>query len=87
MSWEHFYMVCDSRIDLLELGRVCCLERKEAGMDLWIYLVGAGHLFQFYPRYVDFSGTSSDADDGRDTSVVLFLPSVGGFDNVRALEI
>lgn len=73
-------MVCDSCIDLLELGRVCCLERKEAGMDLWIYLVGAGHLFQFYPRYVDFSGTSSDADDGRDTSVVFFLPSIGGFD-------
>lgn len=40
-------MVCDSCIDLLELGRVCCLERKEAGMDLWIYLVGAGHLFSF----------------------------------------
>lgn len=73
-------MVCDSCIDLLELGRVCCLERKEAGMDLWIYLVGAGHLFQFYLRYVDFSGTSSDADDGRDTSVVFFLPSIGGFD-------
>ena len=30
---------------------------------------------------------SSDADDGRDTSVVFFLPSIGWFDNVRALEI
>ena len=31
---------CDSRIDLLGLGRVCCLGRKEAGMGLWVYLVG-----------------------------------------------
>lgn len=40
-------MVCDSRIDLLGLGRVCCLGRKEAGMGLWVYLVGAGYLFSF----------------------------------------
>ena len=84
MSWEHFYMVCDSRIDLLELGRVCCLERKEAGMGLWIYLVGAGHLFQFYPRYVDFSGTSSDADVGETRLwYSFFLPLAGLITYVR----
>lgn len=87
MSWEHFIWFAIAALICWSLGCVCCLERKEAGMGLWIYLVGAGHLFQFYPRYVDFSGTSSDADDGRDTSVVFFLPSIGWFDNVRALEI
>ena len=82
MSWEHFIWFAIAAL-------ICwgCLGRKEAGMGLWVYLVGAGYLFQFYPRYVDFSGTSSDADDGRDTSVVFFLPSIGWFDNVRALEI
>ncbi len=81
-----FYMVCDSCIDLLELGRVCCLERKEAGMDLWIYLVGAGHLFSFiFGMWISLERPPMRTMG--DTSVVFFLPSIGGFDNVRALEI
>ena len=86
MSWEHFIWFAIAALICWSLGAFAAW-KEEAGMDLWIYLVGAGHLFQFYPRYVDFSGTSSDADDGRDTSVVFFLPSIGWFDNVRALEI
>ena len=79
MSWEHFTMVCDSRIDFAGAwARVAAWQGKKSGsgpMDFT--LLGLGYLFQFYPRYVDFSGTSSDADDGRDTSVVFILPSIG----------
>ena len=82
-----FYMVCDSRIDLLGLGSFYCLERQEAGMDLWFYFVGTGHLLQFYTWHVDFVGTSSDADNGRDTFVVFFLSAVGWIDNVYTLEV
>jgi len=82
-----FYTVCDSRIDLLGLGSFYCMERQEAGMDLWFYFVGTGYLLQFYTWHVDFVGTSSDADDGRDAVMVFLLSSVGRIDNVCALEI
>ena len=82
-----FYIVCGSRIGLLELGGFCCLERKENGMGIRIYSVGIGCVFLFYPRHVGFFGTSSDADNGRDTFVVFFLSAVGWIDNVYTLEV
>lgn len=51
---------------------------KTPGSGIYLYLPGTGCLFQFHCRYVDFFGTSSDADDGRDPSVVfVFLPLAG----------
>ena len=82
-----FYIVCGSRIGLLELGGLSGLQRTENGMGIRIYSVGYGGIFLFYPRYVDFFGTSSDADDGRDTFVVFFLSAVGWIDNVYTLEV
>ena len=52
-----------------------------------IYSVGIGCIFLFYPRHVGFFGTSSDADNGRDTFVVFFLSAVGWIDNVYTLEV
>ena len=46
-----FYIVCGSRIGLLELGGFCCLERKENGMGIRIYSVGIAFVF-----FCSFSG-------------------------------
>ena len=84
---EHFIWFAIAALICWSLGAFAAWKGKK---PVWTYgftLLGLVIFFQFYPRYVDFSGTSSDADDGRDTSVVFFLPSIGWFDNVRALEI
>ena len=59
-----FYIVCGSRIGLLELGGFCCLERKENGMGISNFNVGLFFIFLFYPRHVFFLGKCSDADNG-----------------------
>ena len=43
-----FYIVCGSRIGLLELGGFCCLERKDNGMGIRIYYAGIGCIFLFF---------------------------------------
>ena len=81
------YTICNSCTGLLGFGSFCCLERYKTGMGLWINFLRSGYFLQFHYRNVDFIRTSSDADNGRDTAVVFFLPSVGGIDNIHTLEV
>ena len=86
MSWEHFIWFAIAALICWSLGAFAAWKGKKL---VWAYgftLLGLVIFFSFILG-MWISGTSSDADDGRDTSVVFFLPSIGGFDNVRALEI
>ena len=85
MSWEYFILFAVVALVCWSLGAFAA--RKENGMGIRIYSVGIGCIFLFYPRHVGFFGTSSDADNGRDTFVVFFLSAVGWIDNVYTLEV
>ena len=95
MTWDYFVPFSIAALHFWGFGAFAAwrgrkpyvVGGKEAGMDLWIYLVGAGHLFQFYPRYVDFSGASAYANHGRDSPVVLFLSSTGRTHHIQPLEV
>ena len=82
-----FCSVCHCRFTLLGMGSFRCMAWKTPGSGIYLYLPGTGCLFQFHCRYVDFFGTSSDADDGRDPSVVFVFSSVGGNHHLRPLEV
>ena len=87
MSWEYFILFAIAALVCWALGAFAALERYKNGMGLWIYFLRSGYFLQFHYRNVDFIRTSSDADNGRDTAVVFFLPSVGGIDNLCTLEV
>ena len=72
-----FCSVCHCRFTLLGMGSFRCMAWKTPGSGIYLYLPGTGCLFQFHCRYVDFFGTSSDADNGRDPSGVFVLPLAG----------
>ena len=86
MSWEHFIWFAIAALICWGLGAFAAWEGKK---PVWAYgftLLGLAIFFSFILG-MWISLERPDADDGRDTSVVFFLPSIGWFDNVRALEI
>ena len=82
MSWEYFILFAVVALVCWSLGAFAAWKGKKT---VWAY--GIGCIFLFYPRHVGFFGTSSDADNGRDTFVVFFLSAVGWIDNVYTLEV
>ena len=86
MSWEYFILFAVVALVCWSLGAFAAWKGKKT---VWAYgftLLGLA-VFLFYPRHVGFFGTSSDADNGRDTFVVFFLSAVGWIDNVYTLEV
>ena len=86
MNWEYFILFAIAALVCWALGAFAAWKGTKPGwlMDL---LLRVGYFFQLHYRNVDFIGTSSDANYGRDPAVVFFLPSVGGIDNLRTLEV
>ena len=87
MSWDYFALFAIVALLFWGWGAFAAWRGKTPGSGIYLYLPGTGCLFQFHCRYVDFFGTSSDADNGRDTAVVFFLSAVGWIDNVYTLEV
>ena len=86
MSWDYFALFAIVALLFWGLGAFAAWRGKRPAV-VYLYLPGTGCLFQFHCRYVDFFGTSSDADDGRDPSVVFVFSSVGGNHHLRPLEV
>ena len=84
MSWEYFILFAIAALVCWASGAFAAWKGTKTG---WIYFLRSGYFLQFHYRNVDFIRTSSDADNGRDTAVVFFLPSVGGIDNLCTLEV
>ena len=77
MSWEYFILFAIAALVCWALGAFTAWKGTKTG---WAYG------FTFLGLAI-FIRTSSDADNGRDTAVVFFLPSVGGIDNLCTLEV
>ena len=82
MSWEYFILFAIAALVCWALGAVAAWKGTKTGWAYGFTFLGLAHY-----RNVDFIRTSSDADNGRDTAVVFFLPSVGGIDNLCTLEV
>lgn len=87
MSWEHFIWFAIAALICWSLGAFAAWKGKKL---VWAYgftLLGLVIFFSFILGMWISLERPPMRTDGRDTSVVFFLPSIGGFDNVRALEI
>ncbi len=87
MSWEYFILFAVVALVCWSLGAFAAGKGTENGMGIRIYSLRSGCILLFHPRHVGFFRTSSDADNGRDTAVVFFLPAVGWIDNLYTLEV
>ena len=79
MNWEYFILFAIAALVCWALGAFAAWKGTN--------FLRVGYFFQLHYRNVDFIGTPSDADHGGDPAVVFFLPSVGGIDNLRTLEV
>ena len=81
MTWDYFVPFSIAALHFWGFGAFAAWRGRKP------YVVGIGCIFLFYPRHVGFFGTSSDADDGRDAPVVLFLSSTGRTHHIQSLEV
>lgn len=87
MSWEYFILFAIAALVCWALGAFAAWKGTKPGWAYGFTFLGLAYFLQLHYRNVDFIRTSSDADNGRDTAVVFFLPSVGGIDNLCTLEV
>ena len=89
MTWDYFVPFSIAALHFWGFGAFAAWRGRKPYVvgGIYLYLPGTGCLFQFHCRYVDFFGTSSDADDGRDAPVVLFLSSTGRTHHIQSLEV
>ena len=86
MSWDYFALFAIVALLFWGWGAFAAWRGKRPAVVYTFTCLGLLS-FSVSLSVVDFFGTSSDADDGRDPSVVFVFSSVGGNHHLRPLEV
>ena len=87
MSWEYFILFAIAALVCWALGAFAAWKGTKTGWAYGLTFLGLAIFFSFIIGMWISLERPPIADNGETRSVVFFLPSVGGIDNLCTLEV